>query len=186
MTGDGIHGMAPEKKMCKSSRKLRDIYKIKPDAPFYQKEFGFLSLDAWKKQEMPEDVPLRELFGFDEPELIHDCMKTWLKLADAVISKHQEQITLDELFIAEDICYNKGPLISPGMIKEFLFPYYRQLIGNIKSRQLDKNRHLYFQVDTDGYVLPIIPLYMDIGMDVMSPFEAASGCDVLEIGKAFP
>jgi len=26
---------------------------------------------------------------YDEPELIHDCMKTWFELADAVIAKHQ-------------------------------------------------------------------------------------------------
>ncbi len=67
----------------------------------------------------PEDL----LYKFyDEPELIHDCMQTWLKLADAVISRHQEHVTLDEFFLAEDICYNCGPLMSPDMMREFLFP----------------------------------------------------------------
>lgn len=134
---------------------------------------------------------LRSLIGpvdllymfYDKPELIHDCMRAWFELADAVIARHQEHVTIDELFIGEDICYNHGPLISPDMIKEFLFPYYEQLINNIKSRQIDKNRHLYFQVDTDGFADPVIPLYKEIGMDCMSPFEAASGCDVVGIGK---
>jgi uroporphyrinogen decarboxylase len=137
---------------------------------------------------------LRSLIGpvdllykfYDEPELIHSCMQTWFELADAVIARHQEHATLDELFIAEDICYNRGPLISPDMIKEFLFPYYQQLITNTKARQIDKNRHLYFQVDTDGFANPVIPLYRGIGLDYMSPFEAASGCDVVEIGKEYP
>ena len=137
---------------------------------------------------------LRSLIGpvdllykfYDEPELIHDCMKTWLELADTVTAMHQQYITLDELFIGEDICYNHGSLISPDMIKEFLFPYYQQLIQNIKSRQIDKNRHLYFQVDTDGYANPVIPLYRELGMDCMSPFEVASGCDVVETGKEYP
>ncbi len=32
-----------------------------------------------------------------------------------------------------------------------------------------------------------IPLYREaLGMEVMSPFEVASGCDVVEIGKRFP
>ena len=123
---------------------------------------------------------------YDAPDLMHDCMKTWFELSDAVIAKHQEHFTLDELFLAEDICYNHGPLISPDMMREFLLPYYQQLISNVRSRQIDKNRHLYIQVDTDGYADPSIPVYQEIGMDVMSPFEVASGCDVVKAGRDFP
>lgn len=131
--------------------------------------------------------PVELLYKFyDEPELIHTCMQTWLELSDKIISEHQKFVTLDEIFIAEDICYNKGPLISPDMIKEFLFPYYQQLITNVKARQIDKNRHLYFQVDTDGFANPVIPLYREQGMDYMSPFEVASGSDVVETGRKYP
>ncbi len=137
---------------------------------------------------------LRSLIGpegvlymvYDQPDLVHDCMKTWFELADAVIAGHQQHVTLDELFLAEDICYNHGPLISPEMMREFLFPYYRQLIANLRRRQLDPNRHLYIQIDTDGFADPVIPVYQEIGMDVMSPFEVASGCDVVDAGRQFP
>jgi len=131
----------------------------------------------------PEDL----LYKFyDEPELIHDCMKTWFELADKVISEHQKYVTLDEIFFAEDICYKGGPLISPDMMREFLLPYYQQLIDNIKSRQIDKSRHLFVQIDTDGFCYPVIDAYKEIGMDHMSPFEVASDCDVVEIGKKYP
>ena len=314
---DGIHSMVPRDKMSKGARKMRDFYEMKSNAGIYQEEFGFYSLDRWKKEGyindhtdlsqlfgyddlgrfalgglgwceaefypffeekiledrgehevvqdfagrhvlyfkgrrqgfMPEYIKhpvedmqtwrevckwrmnpntperyskleetmtmakesakkgmiitqhlvggymyLRSLIGpvdllykfYDEPGLIHDCMTTWFELADKVISKYQEHITIDELFIAEDICFNHGPLISPEMIREFLFPYYQQLITNIKSRQIDPNRHLYFHVDTDGYATPVISLYQELGMDRMSPFEVASGCDVVEIGKQYP
>lgn len=314
---DGIHGMVPRDKMSKGAGKLRDIYEMKPDAPVFQKEFGFYSLERWKSEgKIDDNTNLYELFGYDdpgsynldqlggceaaffpvfeekiiedrgehevvqdfagrhvlyfkgrrqgfmpeyldhpvkdkmtweenckwrlnpktagrytdiesrmdnakecagkgmiitqnmvggymylrslmgpvdllykfydEPELIHDCMKAWLELADAVIAKHQQYVTIDELFFDEDICYNHGSLISPDMIREFLFPYYQQLISNIKARQLDRNRHLYIQLDSDGYSVPVIPLYREIGMDVMCPFEVASGCDVTEISKKYP
>ncbi len=106
---------------------------------------------------------LRSLMGpegilyafYDQPDLTHDCMRTWLHLADGVTARHQQYVTLDEVYLAEDICYNHGPLISPDAIKEFLFPYYQQLIGNVRSRQLDPNRRLYIQVDTDGNWVPI-------------------------------
>ena len=124
---------------------------------------------------------------YDMPEVLHDCMQTWLNLADKVIARHQQHVTLDELFLAEDICYNHGLLVSPGVMKEFLFPYYQQLLANIRSRQIDRNRHLHVHVDTDGLVTEAIAQYRQaIGVDVMSPFEVASGCDVTEIGRRWP
>ncbi len=138
---------------------------------------------------------LRSLIGpenllytfYDQPELIHACMQGWFALADAVMARHQQSVTLDEIFLAEDICYNAGSLISPRMMKEFLLPYYQQLIANARTRQIDRNRHLHIQVDTDGKAPAVIPTYIDgIGMDVMSPFEVASGCNVVEIGRQYP
>lgn len=313
---DGIHQPVPREAMTLGPRKLRDTYAIRPGAGFYQREFGFYSLEAWQAQGMPPDVPHAELFHYDPPgavhfgglgwceaafspafeteviedrgdyevvrdhagrhvlyfkgrrngfmpeylthpvtdwttwerdvkwrldpnaperyagipalveerreligqgalviqqvvggymylrslmgpeavlymfhdapDLIHDCMQTWLTLADAITAAHQQYVTFDELFFGEDICYNHGPLISPAMMREFLFPYYQQLLTNMKSRQLDPTRHLFFQIDTDGFAPPTIPVYRELGMDVMSPFEVASGCDVVEIGKQYP
>ncbi|MBN1642788.1 MAG: hypothetical protein JXA09_16245 [Anaerolineae bacterium] len=138
---------------------------------------------------------LRSLIGpadllyafYDMPDVIHDCMRAWFELADAVIARHQAYVTLDEIYLAEDICYNHGLLISPDMMRAFLLPYYQQLIDNARRRQIDRTRHLYVQIDTDGYAAPAIPLYQHaIGMDVMSPFEVAAGCDVVAIGRQYP
>jgi uroporphyrinogen decarboxylase len=135
---------------------------------------------------------LRSLIGpeqlfyafYDMPDVIHDCMRAWLALAEAVTARHQAHVTVDDLYFGEDICYNHGLLISPEMVRAFIFPYYQQLVANIKSRQLDRSRHLYVQVDTDGDCRPAIPLYREaVGMDVMNPFEVASGCDVVALGR---
>ncbi len=314
---DGIHRMVARENIDAATRKLRDFYALRPDAPIFQKEFGFYCLDRWKKEGhlldetnlselfhfdgsgqhglyglgwceaafspvfeekliedrgeheviqdwagrhvlffkgrrngfMPEylDHPvkdinsweenckwrmnptsaeryqdmdarmqdaraaagsgkvitqhvvggymyLRSLIGpvdlmykvYDDPALIHACMETWFNLADTVTAIHQKHVTLDEFFIGEDICYNHGPLISPDMIREFLFPYYQQLLTNIKARQLDRTRHLFFQLDTDGFSDPVISMYRELGMDYLSPFEVASGCDVVRTGREYP
>lgn len=136
---------------------------------------------------------LRSLIGpeellykfYDDPALLHECMAAWLALADAVTARHQEFLVIDELFLAEDICYNHGSLISPDQMKDFLFPYYRQLLAGVKARQ--PGHRLYVQVDTDGFADPVIPLYREaIGMNVMSPFEVASKCDVVRTGREYP
>lgn len=129
----------------------------------------------------PEDL----LYAFyDDPELIHACMETWLELSDAVTAEHQKEVGFDELFLAEDICYNGGALISPEMMREFLFPYYEQLIANVRRRNHGRTMHI--QIDTDGYPDRVIDLYRSIGMDYMSPFEAAAGSDVVKTAQKYP
>jgi uroporphyrinogen decarboxylase len=131
--------------------------------------------------------PVDLLYKFhDDPDLIHSCMETWLALADTVVARHQEHVTLDQMYFGEDICYNHGPLISPDMISEFLLPYYQQLVTNSRARQIDKTRHMIVQIDTDGFSDPIIPVYQKIGMDYLSPFEVASGCDVVRTASQYP
>ncbi len=129
----------------------------------------------------PEDICYLLL---DEPDLVHAMMRTWLELADGWTARVQEHVELDAVFLAEDICYNHGLLISPDMVREFLFPYYQQLLSNVRSRQ--EGRRLYFQVDTDGNVGEAIDLYKEIGLDAMLPFEVAAGNDVVDLARRHP
>jgi len=135
---------------------------------------------------------LRALFGpedimyalYDDPRLVHDIMARWRDLMIAVLSRAQQKIgPLFQLFLAEDICYNHGPLIGPDMIREFLLPYYRELYQTLAGNQ---RRHLHFQVDTDGYMDPVIPLYREISVNVLSPFEVAANCDVVRSARQYP
>ena len=75
----------------------------------------------------PEEL----LYAFhDQPELIDECMKTWYELADAVIARHQQHVTLDEIFFAEDNCYNHGPLVDPAMLRSMLrqSPFFAEIL----------------------------------------------------------
>ncbi|MFW6212611.1 MAG: uroporphyrinogen decarboxylase family protein [Spirochaetota bacterium] len=178
-------------------------WRLDPETPTRYRDLDRLVDDARRKVAHGEMVVanliggymyLRSMIGpegvlyavVDQPELIHDCMETWLRLADGVLARFQKRLTIDEIFLAEDICYNRGPLISPDMMREFLFPYYQQLISGVRSRQIDPERTLHIQIDTDGNVNDVIDVYREIGMNAMSPFEVASGCDVVAIGKRYP
>jgi hypothetical protein len=314
---DGIQGMLPREQMSEGAKRYWDFYNMRKGAGFYQREFGFYSLDKWRSQEwLAENADLDALFGFDapgrvdlhglgwceagflplfeekvledrgeyeliqdfagrsvlcfknrrngfmpeyvthpvkdrktweehclwrmdpltpereseitrvlpdaiqqarqgmfvgqsvvggymylrsligpeellymfydDPALIHACMRAWLELADSVIARHQQAVSVDELFLAEDICYNHGSLISPDMIREFLFPYYQQLLTNMKRRQLDKARAVHFQLDTDGFSDAVLGLYRTLNLNHLSPFEVASGCDVIRTGSQYP
>ena len=85
--------------------------------------------------------------------------------------------------IGEDISYKNGLLISPEMIKEFIFPYYKDLLDALCNGQKE---FLNIEVDTDGNVEAAIPLYMSAGFNTCRPFEVAAGNDVVKYGKQYP
>lgn len=63
---DGIRGMLPREQMCEGAKKYWDFYNMKPGAGFYQREFGYYSLEKWQREEgLDRDADLNELFGFD-------------------------------------------------------------------------------------------------------------------------
>jgi uroporphyrinogen decarboxylase len=131
--------------------------------------------------------PMELLYMFyEDPELIHILMQKWLELSDAVTARHQKYVDFDIISLDEDICYNNGPLISYDMMREFLFPYYQQLFSNIR-RRAGVGGPRYIHLDTDGKGHTVIPIYKELlGMNIISPNEVASGCDVIEIGMKYP
>ena len=134
---------------------------------------------------------LRDLFGpekllyvfHDDPKLVHDCMTAWRHLMITCLTRVQMYMPFFRFYLAEDICYKSGPLISPEKVRTFLLPYYRDVVEELRSGQRER---LYFEVDTDGNPEQLIPVYREIGMDAMSPFEVAAGCDVVKLGREYP
>jgi len=134
---------------------------------------------------------LRNLFGpegillafYDYAALVHEIMKNWFDFMLYSIKKVQEIVPLYEIFMSEDICFKTGPLISPEMFYNFLAPHYKRLFEELSSGQKEV---LHFQIDTDGNPETLIDAYIECGMDGMSPFEVAAGCDVVRIGEKYP
>ena len=68
LQGDGIHSMVSRDHMNPSAKKLRDVYALKPNAPFYHKTFGlWMCIDKWYEEGLDRDADLNELFMLDEP-----------------------------------------------------------------------------------------------------------------------
>ena len=79
------------------------------------------------------------------------------------------------------MCFKNGPLISPEHFKAFMTPRYRKLMELARSRGIEA-----IIVDTDGDCLKLIPLFLEVGVDCLMPFEVQAGMDVVAIGKQYP
>jgi len=120
---------------------------------------------------------------YDDPDMIHDMMKTWLHLVKTCLMRTQDKVPFFKIFIGEDIAYKTDLLISPEMIREFLTPYYFDLINTLKNRQ---DEEILFELDSDGNMKRLIPIYKEMGFKVFDPFEIAAGNDIVQIGKEHP
>lgn len=130
----------------------------------------------------------RVLFGiephlyafYDYPELMHrinrDQTAFLLKALDAAC----EVMVPDFMTFAEDMSYNHGPMLSKACFDEFVAPYYKQVIPELKKRGI---RVL---VDTDGDVQPMIPWLAECGVEGVLPLERQAGIDVAKIRENYP
>lgn len=116
-----------------------------------------------------------------EPKLIHDILGTftniWLAVYEVVLS----QVEIDHWQIWEDISFGKGPMISLGMVREFMNPYIKRIGDFLKSKGVN-----IILLDTDGDCNSIIPVLIEAGVTGMYPFEVHCGMDIIKVRKNHP
>lgn len=118
---------------------------------------------------------------YEEPELIKDIIEDQITLYTEVYPKIINEVKPDFAFIWEDMCYRNGPLLSPAHFQEFMLPAYRKICGFLNDMGVQN-----IVVDTDGDLLPLIPLFLRGGVTGLLPFEVTAGMDVVAIGEQFP
>ncbi|RJP15574.1 MAG: hypothetical protein C4520_20145 [Candidatus Abyssobacteria bacterium SURF_5] len=130
----------------------------------------------------------RHLLGFDNlmfayydsPKLIHAIGEQWAKLHTGIIEQMTASAKLDAIDFWEDMAYRNGPMIGPTLFKEFMSPYYRRVIDCVRSRGVE-----VFEVDTDGNVHTLIPLFLEVGVNKLLPFETQAGMDIRQVRQKY-
>ena len=118
---------------------------------------------------------------YEDEELVKDCLEMLCDYAIKAFAKALKEIDFEYYVMHEDMCYNTGPLVSPATFKEFFLPHYKRFIGFLKSNGV-KN----VMMDCDGHYLHLLPLFLDGGIDSISPNECAAGMDVVWIREQYP
>jgi uroporphyrinogen decarboxylase len=118
---------------------------------------------------------------YDQPELMHEMMEFIADFIIEVARPFVEQIPFDYMFINEDMAMKTGPLLGPGLYREFVFPHMRRLVEFFKQHGTR-----YVIVDSDGNAEPLIPLLMEAGVDGIWPLERASqDTDPVELRRKY-
>jgi uroporphyrinogen decarboxylase len=84
-------------------------------------------------------------------------------------AKKLTEMGVDMIWIGDDVGAQNAMLISPKMWRKFLKPRMANFIAELKAI----NPRLKVAYHSDGFIYPIIPDLIEIGLDILNPIQPA-------------
>ena len=134
--------------------------------PGYPPGWEAPSLYGWIRNWM--GVERLSLALYDDPRWIEEMMEHLTRLFMSILERLAGKIRVDLCWWWEDMCYNRGPLISPDTFAQLMLPRYRR-ITHFLRQELGCE---YNMLDCDGNIHKLVPLWLQGGINVMFPLEA--------------
>ena len=130
----------------------------------------------------------RRLFGieghllafYDYPELMLEINRDLCEFHKKCLKVLFSRIKPLFMTFGEDMSYNLGPMLSKECYDEFMLPFYKELVPLIKAGGTK------VLIDTDGQVEPLIPWFLEGGIEGILPLERMAGVDVNRIREKYP
>lgn len=116
----------------------------------------------------------------DDPAWILEMADFWTKFVLEILSSVLEHVTLDSVGISEDMAYKAHSMISPAMARQFLLPSYTAW-----APQIFVSGCPIIDMDSDGDITELIPLWIEAGINVCDPVEVAAHNDIVALRKRF-
>ena len=115
----------------------------------------------------------------DDPEFIQEMIEFWINFVSLTLAPILERVELDRVGISEDMAYKGHSMISPQMTHYFLQPAYKRWTQQIKASGCP-----LVDMDSDGFIGELIPIWIESGINVCDPIEVAAGNDIVEFNTA--
>lgn len=107
---------------------------------------------------------------YDYPEMVEDMVETCCLLVEDFLDQVLPHFDFDCASGWEDICFKNGPIVSAPFFRDVVMPRYKRI-----SARLHKHGIELWYIDCDGDVRPILPYFMEAGVNCLFPFEV-NGC----------
>ena len=116
----------------------------------------------------------------DDPALVEEMVAhlsaSLLKLLPPVLERGQFDLAAGW----EDICFNSGPILSPRFFSQRIMPHIKPVMQMLRQHGVD-----VIWTDCDGNITKLIPLWLDVGLNCMFPFEVHAGNDPVALKKEY-
>jgi len=106
---------------------------------------------------------------YDYPEMVEDMVETCCQLVEFSLDQLLPAFKFDYASGWEDICFNYGPIVSVDFFRDVVMPRYKRINKKLKTYGID-----IWYTDCDGDVRPIMPFFLEGGINCLFPFEVNS------------
>ena len=120
------------------------------------------------------------LMFYDNPALVEEMVEFNTEFILALIERALKDVKFDYFNFFEDCAGKGGPLYGPAQFHQFFEKPYKRIIARLRKAGINS-----IWLDSDGNPEPLIPLWMDAGINCFWPLEQASGMDPRYLRKKF-
>ncbi|GHU58099.1 hypothetical protein FACS189444_1250 [Spirochaetia bacterium] len=106
---------------------------------------------------------------FDYPEMVEDMVETTCQLVENSLDQLLPHFKFDYASGWEDICFKNGPIVSVDFFRDVVMPRYKRINKKLKAYGID-----LWYTDCDGDVRPIMPYFLEGGINCLFPYEVNS------------
>jgi uroporphyrinogen decarboxylase len=131
---------------------------------------------------------LREWCGFeglcmlmiDDPAFVAEMAEFWTDFVSGMLDRILPHVVPDRFLISEDMAYKAKSMISMDMTREFCMPSWKTWSRKVRAAGCS-----LVDVDSDGFIGELIPLWIESGVNVCNPIEVAAHCDIVAFRQQF-
>jgi uroporphyrinogen decarboxylase len=113
---------------------------------------------------------------FDYPDMLEDMVETACVLTEDFLDQVLGRIDFDYASGWEDICFKNGPIVTMEFFREVVVPRYKRIGRRLHQHGID-----LWYTDCDGDVRPLLPGFLEAGINCLFPYEVNSCAHVVEL-----
>lgn len=121
----------------------------------------------WEKSYMLVGMENMMCYFYTEPQAVRELLRRIMDF-QLGIARHYLNAGAEMVEVGSDLGTQNRLLLSPEIISNFLVPEYRRLFNLYKRRNVLINFH------SCGHIIPILDIFMDLGVDILNPVQAAA------------
>lgn len=107
---------------------------------------------------------------YDYPEMVEDMVETSCQQVEDALDQLLPHFRFDFASGWEDICFKNGPIVSVDFFRDVVMPRYKRIHRKLQAAGID-----LWYTDCDGDVRPLLPYFLEGGINCLFPFEVM-GC----------
>ena len=117
---------------------------------------------------------------YDDPDWITDMFDTYLHTSLSLCQKILDAgYEFDGIFWYDDMGYKNTTFFSPKLYRKLLKPYHKKAVDWAHERGLVTELH------SCGFIEPLIPDLVEIGVQMLNPLEIKAGMDPLRLKSLY-